>query len=80
MTAFLKAQGCEVTQSQANFLLFKLPLRNKGFFPYFLRKGIVLRHTESFRELDGQWFRIGMKSEAEMEILKRELTAWFEAH
>ncbi|WP_017382185.1 pyridoxal phosphate-dependent aminotransferase [Paenisporosarcina sp. TG-14] len=80
MTAFLKAQGCEVTQSQANFLLFKLPQLNKGFFPYFLRKGIVLRHTENFRELDGQWFRIGMKSEAQMEILKRELTGWFEAH
>ena len=78
MSAFLINHGCEVTQSQVNFLLFKLPHPNKEFFRHFLRKGIVLRHTENFHGLDGQWYRIGMKSEEEMEILKKELKAWFE--
>lgn len=80
MSEFLKAHGCEVTQSQANFLLFKLPQLNTDFFQHFLRKGIVFRHTENFHGLNSQWYRIGMKTEMEMEILKKELTAWFEDH
>ena len=79
MSAFLKSKCCEVTQSQANFLLFKLQHPNSEFFQYFLRQGLVLRHTENFHGLDGQWYRIGMKTAEDMEILKKELTVWFEA-
>lgn len=79
MKAFLKSKGCEVTQSQANFLLFKLQQPDSEFFHYFLRKGLVLRHTENFQGLNGQWYRIGMKTAEDMEILKKELTVWFEA-
>jgi len=79
MKAFLKSKGCEVTQSQANFLLFKLQQPDSEFFHYFLRQGLVLRHTENFQGLNGQWYRIGMKTAEDMEILKKELTVWFEA-
>ncbi len=78
MSVFLKSKGCEVTQSQANFLLFKLQQPDSEFFQYFLRRGLVLRHTENFQGLDGQWYRIGMKTAEHMEILKKELTVWFE--
>ena len=80
MSTFLKSKGCEVTQSQTNFLLFKLYQPNREFFQYFLRKGLVLRHSENFQGLDGQWYRIGMKTAEDMEILKKELTVWFEVH
>lgn len=80
MSVFLKSHGCQVTNSQVNFLLFKLPHPHMEFFRDLVRKGIVLRHTENFLGLDGEWFRVGMKTEEEMGILKRELTEWFEAH
>ncbi|WP_019413053.1 histidinol-phosphate transaminase [Paenisporosarcina sp. TG20] len=80
MTAFLKVHGCEVSNSQINFLLFKLPQPNIDFFRHLLQKGIVLRHTENFHGLNGQWFRIGMKTQEQLEILKKELKQWFEAH
>lgn len=78
ISEFLTGYGCEVTQSQANFLLFKPKQQDPDFFHHVLRKGIVLRHTENFHGLNGQWYRIGMKTEEEMGILKKELEAWFE--
>lgn len=80
MQSFLKEQHCRFTDSAANFLSFKLP---KGkdqdlFFQAMLEKGIVLRHTYSFRGMDGEWFRIGMKSSSSMEKLREEITLWLE--
>ena len=80
ISEFLTNHGCEVTQSQANFLLFKLHQPHPAFFESFLRKGIVLRHTMNFHGLDGHWYRIGMKTEEEMRILKKELKTWFAGH
>ncbi|WP_252501900.1 threonine-phosphate decarboxylase CobD [Sporosarcina sp. Marseille-Q4943] len=76
MTAFLKEFGCTVTDSVANFLSFK-PEDAGKLYKEMLAKGIVLRHSENFRGMDGRWLRIGMKSSAEMEKLRRELADWF---
>lgn len=72
MTAFLKKFDCIVTESEANFLTFK-PRDAGKLYTDMLAKGIVLRHSENFRGMDGSWLRIGMKSSAEMEELRREL-------
>lgn len=74
MSEFLKGYGCIVTESEANFLAFKPQDAGKLYIDM-LAKGIVLRHSENFRGMDGRWLRIGMKSSAEMEELRRELAA-----
>ena len=61
MTAFLKEMGCTVIDSEANFLSFK-PGNASKLYKEMLQKGIVLRHSENFRGMDGRWLRIGMKS------------------
>lgn len=79
-TQFLEGLNCRVLTSQTNFLCFQLPdpVQSKDFFEYLLAKGCVLRHTENFKGLDGNWFRVGMKKEDDMQHLKKELTIWFE--
>jgi threonine-phosphate decarboxylase len=78
MTEFLKDMGCSVTDAAANFLAFRLPDPSQSgrFFTDMLKAGIVLRHTKSFRGMDGQWFRIGMKSADRMEELREEMAKW----
>lgn len=75
MKAFLESKDCTVTNSVTNFLSFKPPEGQdaKELYLALLAKGIVLRHTENFRGMDGQWLRIGMKNEADMEVLKSGL-------
>ncbi|MFS0690514.1 threonine-phosphate decarboxylase CobD [Sporosarcina sp. 179-K 8C2 HS] len=73
MTAFLKEYGCTVTESAANFLSFK-PEDTGKLYKEMLARGIVLRHSENFLGMDGRWLRIGMKSEAEMEEVRAELS------
>ena len=74
MTAFLRRFGCIVTESEANFLSFK-PADARKLYADMLSKGIVLRHSENFRGMDGRWLRIGMKSSTEMDELRTELAA-----
>lgn len=76
MSAFLRELGCTVTESEANFLSFK-PCDAGKLYRGMLAKGIVLRHSENFRGMDGRWLRVGMKSSGEMEELRRELAHWF---
>lgn len=78
-TQFLEGLNCRVLPSHTNFLCFQLPdpVQSKDFFEYLLAKGCVLRHTENFKGLDGNWFRAGMKKEDDMQYLKKELTTWF---
>ncbi|MCG7343865.1 threonine-phosphate decarboxylase CobD [Sporosarcina sp. ACRSL] len=76
MTAFLSECGCTVTDSVTNFLSFK-PRDAEKLYIDMLAKGIVLRHSENFRGMDGRWLRIGMKSSEEMEELRSELADWF---
>ncbi|MDS9472315.1 threonine-phosphate decarboxylase CobD [Sporosarcina pasteurii] len=76
---FLLAHECFVTESVANFLSFKLN-RNRStrqLYEYLLKRGIVLRHSENFLGMDGNWLRVGVKSEADMHVLKEELAKWF---
>lgn len=81
MEHFLKQQNCEVTDAAANFLSFRLPeeLDPEKFFEEMLRKGLVLRHTHSFKGMDGNWFRIGMKAGEQMEELREEMAKWLKA-
>lgn len=80
MRQFLTDNGCVVTDSVANYLVFTLanPVQTKHLYKDLLTKGIVLRHTENFQGMNGQWLRIGMKKESDMELLRKELSIWFE--
>lgn len=68
--------GCTIANSDANFLLFKLPerLMPDEFFSHLLRRGIVLRHTKNYVGLDGKWFRIAVKNEEIWAKCKKEIT------
>ncbi|TWT06935.1 pyridoxal phosphate-dependent class II aminotransferase [Planococcus sp. CPCC 101016] len=82
MQQFLAEKNCTTSNSEANFLTFQLPdpgMSDK-FFRDLLKAGIVLRHTESFRGMDGKWFRIGMKSAESMEKLREAIAGWLEAN
>ena len=79
MKVFLQARGCTVTDSVANFISFTPgPEHNaRKLYRDLLKSGIVLRHSENFRGMDGRWLRIGIKKESDMDKLKEELTRWF---
>lgn len=80
MEAFLESMGCKFVPSAANFLCFQLPdqERSEPFFHAMLEAGNVLRHTYSFKGMDGKWFRIGMKSASAMERLRKEMHQWLQ--
>ncbi|EGA88323.1 threonine-phosphate decarboxylase [Planococcus donghaensis MPA1U2] len=82
MQQFLAMHQCKITHSAVNFLSFKLPESKNAtaFFIDLLKKGVVLRHTESFQGMNGQWFRIGMKSPDNMEKLREAISEWLEAN
>ena len=79
MTQFLINNDCAVTNSTTNFISFRPGLGKDASKLYkdLLPRGIVLRHSENFRGMDGRWLRIGMKNEASMNRLKEELLQWF---
>ena len=82
MQQFLAANNCRSTDSAVNFLSFQLPDSScsAAFFTDFLKAGIVLRHTESFQGMDGNWFRIGMKSTENMTKLREAIKEWLKAN
>lgn len=77
---YLRNQGCVVANSQTNYLCFQLPnpQHTKQFYRHFLEKGIVFRHTENYRVLQGEWLRMGLKTAEEMKIVEQEMTQWFQ--
>ena len=79
MKGFLQSNDCTVTDSAANFLTFKLGEGRtpRQLYEDLLRRGIVLRHSENFRGMDGRWLRMGMKKASQMAVLQEELTQWF---
>jgi threonine-phosphate decarboxylase len=79
LKAFLKTNNCTVTDSVANFLSFKPggDRTSRQLHADLLQRGIVLRHSENFYGMDGEWLRIGMKNAEEMAVLKEELAKWF---
>ena len=80
MERFFMEHRCGFTDSAVNFLSFRLPLGKdpEQFFMDMLAKGLVLRHTKSFRGMDGQWFRIGMKAPEQMIRLREAIGTWLE--
>lgn len=79
MTLFLIDNNCAVTDSVTNFMSFTLGSNRDSnkLYEDMLARGIVLRHSQNFRGMDGRWLRIGMKNDASMNILKEELSQWF---
>lgn len=75
MTTFLVGNGCTVIDSAANYILFQPPahLPANEVFTELLKQGIVVRHTENFKGLDGRWLRIGLKSACDMDTLRAAL-------
>lgn len=59
----LAALGCEVTPSQANFLMFRPPSDATAFFEGMLCRGIIVRHLKSFGLPDH--IRVNMGTESE---------------
>ncbi|KGR74063.1 pyridoxal phosphate-dependent aminotransferase [Ureibacillus sinduriensis] len=79
--SFLMNIGCEVSESRTNYLLFKLPKKFQAhdFFQYLLKKGIVLRHTYNFIGLDGEWFRIAIKTPTNMKIFRNVFKSYVQS-
>jgi threonine-phosphate decarboxylase len=74
----LKNLGFEYSSSQINFYLLKDPAlsNQKELFTYLLKHGIVLRHTENFPGIRGEWLRVTIKTTAENQMLMEALTSW----
>lgn len=75
----LAQYGCNVTSSVTNYVAFRLPkiAFSQLFFRFCLERGIVLRHSENFKGMDGHWFRVGMKEDADMAVFEKVLSDWF---
>ncbi|MED3660501.1 aminotransferase class I/II-fold pyridoxal phosphate-dependent enzyme [Ureibacillus terrenus] len=76
---YLLERNCKMTDSVTNFLCFQLqePEKTRDFYFYCLKKGVVLRHTENFRGMDGRWLRIGMKGEDAMKKFQQVMDEWY---
>lgn len=70
MRSFLIEKGATVSNSAVNFISFKPPFETAPFYRYLLERGVVTRHSENFLGLDGEWLRIGMKSEEALQALQ----------
>lgn len=70
--------GFTVLPSTVNFYLLRDPalVDQKPLLRFLLGKGVVLRHTENFRGLDGKWLRSAVKGRAENEHLLTALKEW----
>lgn len=79
LKAFLETNDCTVTDSVVNFLSFKPggEQTSRQLHTDLLKRGIILRHSENFYGMDGEWLRIGIKNSEEMAVLKEELARWF---
>ncbi|WP_172371296.1 threonine-phosphate decarboxylase CobD [Sporosarcina jiandibaonis] len=79
LKAFLETNDCTVTDSVVNYLSFKPggDRTSRQLHADLLQRGIVLRHSENFYGMDGEWLRVGMKNAEEMAVLQEELAKWF---
>ena len=62
--------GFKVFKSDANFLLIK---GKEGVGEALLKRGILIRECDNFRNLDARFYRVAVKTHVENEILIREL-------
>lgn len=69
LTDGLTASGCKVYGSEANFLFFcDCSGKEEGaLYEHFLQSGILIRSCESFRGLDGRFYRICVRRHEENE-------------
>ncbi|MET3575752.1 threonine-phosphate decarboxylase CobD [Bhargavaea ullalensis] len=77
LAAFLRQAGCRVSKSETNYISFRPPGNPGALYRAMLEKGIVLRHSENFRGMDGNWLRAGIKEKWKMDRLKEALAGWF---
>ncbi|ARD48749.1 threonine-phosphate decarboxylase CobD [Sporosarcina sp. P33] len=80
MKEFLHSHGCEVIDSAANYLVMKPICDANLLYRELLAQGMILRHSENFKGMDGRWLRIGMKSETMMKRLREAMETWFKEH
>ncbi|WP_152656890.1 threonine-phosphate decarboxylase CobD [Oceanobacillus sp. CFH 90083] len=74
----LKKLGFEHSSSQLNFYLLRdtaLTTQEK-LFRYLLKQGLVLRHTENFPGIEGQWLRVAVKQPEANKKLLEALAVW----
>lgn len=70
-TEELRSMGCEVLDSQANFVMFK-PTRDAGeVFEELLKRGIIVRPLKSFGL--GEYIRVNMGTDHENEIFLKTI-------
>ena len=76
----LDGYGCLVSDSVTNYMAFHLPKGHDAhtFFMFCLARGVVLRHSQNFKGMNGQWFRIGVKEDTAIAFLHVVLAEWFE--
>ena len=74
----LEQLGFEHSPSKLNFYLLKDPelVNQQELFHYLLKKGLVLRHTENFPGIEGEWLRVAVKQSPENNLLMEALAAW----
>ena len=67
----LKDLGFSFTPSYTNYYLCKVPeeLEGRTFLSYLAQEGIVARHTENFRLLEGRYIRLAVRTREENEHL-----------
>lgn len=77
---FLIKHDCVITKSETNFLSFQLKdiKKTREFYFYCLERGVVLRHTENYKGMNGFWLRIGMKNKQAMDQFKKIMDEWYE--
>lgn len=75
----LRMLGYVVSNSIVNYLLVRDEHLDKqtDLIRYLLKEGIVPRHTENFRGLNGRWLRFAVKRKDENEQLIQTLTKWW---
>lgn len=71
----LRELGFSFTPSYTNYYLCKIPEELEGiaFLSYLAQEGIVARHTENFRLLEGRYIRLAVRTREENEHLLRVL-------
>lgn len=69
----LESMGMVTSPSVANFLLCSIPKGwgSREWLTYLANEGIIVRHTENFRGLDGRFIRIAIRTRQENEQLLR---------
>ncbi|PPA69664.1 threonine-phosphate decarboxylase CobD [Jeotgalibacillus proteolyticus] len=76
--SFYKELGFKTSASQANYYLLQPPdpSDTSELFEYLLKKGLVLRHTENYRGIEGRFLRAGIKTKKQNDRLMQAVKEW----